>query len=864
MLSKLIIICFIIKLVSSRSFTIVVDTTDSMEIEINIIKANIASVLNVVRSIPDIENYVIVPFNDPDVGIPIVSESPDIFLNSIYTISTSGGTDCPENSLAGIRKGLEVSKDESHIFVFTDAFAKDYNDIDAIKYLCQTRRSKVIIFLSGFCRSNETSLETYKSVAEYCSGVILQLNPARFRESFRYMKEIVPVEWNNILTLTPSNITDPQLFSVENYTTDVMITITGEHPSITIKGYRSEETVEYEVIVHSDYDMVIRVKAKVGLYTAVINCRPCSAKLYKRNKLPFQYGFSTRLAKDIRETTDKPLPDTTSYIIISIPANIRVISIKVELIFFDNSEIKSLSVKQFIHNPGFYFTNIYMNSKRTFRITIHVLSGSSSRITGSTGILQPQKLDAVATSKKPSIEMIDSKILLDFDANVTIPAKIKGYPKPDIWWENNDGERLKSETILLEIPYVYMSYVTVYNIMANTTIYCKSRNSEGEESQAIELFVNRSATLEVLRTPDNETFEYGTEGKLYCEISAYPEAIITWYHNDTVIDSNNFDNLQIVLEDNALLIKNMSFDNVGEYKCLVSNTVETKCFTATVQISGLEFPQVAFNNSEIILQPTDIIDIECWILEGKPEPAVSWTYKSDDDFEFNTIPDGVDVVGRKLRFSHVNKKNEGTYKCEAKNILGTDSKELSVKLQYAPVIKSTGEDTLTVRETKLVELQCEVDAIPAAEVRWETSQDDVIVPSNPRHTTDDYHTLRFVALMEDSGNYYCIAENKLGRAQKTVRVNVLVPPYIRPEAPIMDVRTGETAMLVCNVQTGNPAPMTRWEFLAPDSTNTVLQRGNATNTLVLYNVNKNNEGYYVCIAYNNVGTDRIKTYLRVY
>ncbi|XP_059046687.1 hemicentin-1-like [Achroia grisella] len=860
MYSKLIVIYSLLTLVYSKSFTIVIDTTDSMEIELNILKANIPRVVNAIQGVSDIENYVIVPFNDPDVGVPVISDSPDAFLRSIYGITTSGGTDCPENPLAGIRKALEVSKKESHIFVFTDAFAKNYDDIDAITYLCRTKRSKVVIFLSGFCHSNDTSLETYKSITEFCSGVILQLQPWKFRESFKYMKEIVPIEWNNVVSLLPSNFAEPPTFTVESYTTDVMITITGEHTSIMIKELHTKEVVEYEIIVHSDTDMVIRVKAEVGMYTANIHCRICTAKLFKRNQLPFQYGFSTRVAKDMRETTGTPLPDAPNYIIISIPANIRITSIKVELNFLDDTQSETLSVEQIMNCPGYYYTNIYVDSKQTFKISILVLSEKIS-ITGSTGVLQPQKFVTTPTPRKPSIEIINYNTLLEFGSNTTISARINGYPKPNTWWENYNGEMLRSETILLEIPYVYITYVTVYNVMSNTTIYCKTRSLEGEDSQAVEIFVNRTATLEVLRTPDNEIFEYGAEGRLYCEISAYPEAIITWYHNDTIIDSNN---RQIVLEDNAILIKNMNLENVGEYKCTVSNTVETKCFKATVEISGLEVPKIDLNDSDILLKPGERLEIECRLLKGIPEPVISWMYKSNDDFYFGATPLGVIVEENKIKFSSVSKELEGVYKCLAKNIIGEDTKELIAKVKYAPIIVNSDDDTLTVKETKLVQLQCEVDAIPPARVRWEMSQGDVIVPFNSRHDTDNQNTHRFRALTEDSGNYHCIAENELGRAEKTVKVNVLVPPYIRPEAATIDVGTGDSAMLACNVQHGNPAPKTKWEFIPSGSTNIVLQRGNLNNTLVLRNVNKTNEGYYICIAYNDVGSDSIKIYVRVH
>lgn len=47
-----------------------------------------------------------------------------------------------------------------------------------------------------------------------------------------------------------------------------------------------------------------------------------------------------------------------------------------------------------------------------------------------------------------------------------------------------------------------------------------------------------------------------------------------------------------------------------------------------------------------------------------------------------------------------------------------------------------------MREGDIVQLMCEVEAIPKAMVRWEMSQDDVIVPLGERHRINDWHTLQ--------------------------------------------------------------------------------------------------------------------------
>lgn len=81
------------------------------------------------------------------------------------------------------------------------------------------------------------------------------------------------------------------------------------------------------------------------------------------------------------------------------------------------------------------------------------------------------------------------------------------------------------------------------------------------------------------------TIKYGDEGKLFCEVDAYPDAEVKWYHNDTLIEET--DNIHVVPDQHMLSIDNMNIENTGEYKCEVANNVETRTFLANVYISGL-------------------------------------------------------------------------------------------------------------------------------------------------------------------------------------------------------------------------------------------------------------------------------------
>ncbi|PZC81286.1 hypothetical protein B5X24_HaOG212898 [Helicoverpa armigera] len=521
-----------------------------------------------------------------------------------------------------------------------------------------------------------------------------------------------------------------------------------------------------------------------------------------------------------------------------------------------NEEKKSLEIQETVTN-GIYLANTFIEPDKSFRIWI---KGSDTttfqEINTSSENIFPQKATATdPTWTKPhSILLETDPVTVDFGTNATFACKVTGYPKPNIVWEDSDGNILPSENELLEIPSLYISYVSLENATVNTTIYCKAKNSKGEDSQSINVYVHRPYTFEVIQTPEDQTIEYGSEGKLYCEVSAYPPAEVKWSYNNSAILP--FDDVQIDPETNALWIKNMTTKNVGEYKCDVTNEANKRTFTATVSISGIEAPEVVVDRENVTLRLGETSYLECRIIKGKPIPTITWQYLPYHGYDYWNVPEGTEVTDDgKLKIISAANAHFGKYKCAANNILGTSDSVILVQIQYPPSILDPETTTLTVKEEDDVVLPCKVKASPEATVHWEIPH-EVILDS--RHYTDQHHNHRFRALWKDSGKYECIAENDVGVARKTITVDVLVAPYIEgPSHKTVVARNGDNLVLNCNVQYGNPVPSTKWQFIAPDSTIKVLSRNRPSRPLHLNNVKYTNEGSYLCIADNSIGTTNV-------
>ncbi|XP_015277988.1 PREDICTED: von Willebrand factor A domain-containing protein 7 [Gekko japonicus] len=138
------------------SLTFAIDTTGSMSDDIQQVKEVSIKLLRKYSGSPDAPyNFILVPFNDPDVGPVHVTQDVDAFESFISGLTVYGGGDCPEMSLTGLKLALHESMPRSKIFIFTDAGAKDASLLDEIKVLIDSSGSEVNSALTGYCSSRK-------------------------------------------------------------------------------------------------------------------------------------------------------------------------------------------------------------------------------------------------------------------------------------------------------------------------------------------------------------------------------------------------------------------------------------------------------------------------------------------------------------------------------------------------------------------------------------------------------------------------------------------------------------------------------------------------------------------------------------
>ncbi|XP_063147331.1 von Willebrand factor A domain-containing protein 7-like [Candoia aspera] len=220
------------------SLTFVIDTTSSMAEDIAQVKVDCLKILRNYSTSPDApHNYILVPFNDPDVGPVHKTQKVDVFESYISSLSVNGGGDCPEMSLSGLKLALEESLPRSQIYSFTDAGAKDEFLKDDIKRLCETTGSTTHFILTDYCApttrrglakrnagaSRRHYDNIYEELASFSDGYYVQTTRNRLSE----VLGIVEMSMNAALVKIAHDYVDGSEFSfpVDESLSEISISI---------------------------------------------------------------------------------------------------------------------------------------------------------------------------------------------------------------------------------------------------------------------------------------------------------------------------------------------------------------------------------------------------------------------------------------------------------------------------------------------------------------------------------------------------------------------------------------------------------------------------------------------------------------
>ncbi|CAG4960700.1 unnamed protein product [Colias eurytheme] len=448
--------------------------------------------------------------------------------------------------------------------------------------------------------------------------------------------------------------------------------------------------------------------------------------------------------------------------------------------------------------------------------------------------------------------LINPEVKIEGSRNITVlngttvlvNCIVRAKPEPEIVWYR-DNEKYIDQNITKISNNTYKSTLILDSTKENIngTYFCSGENSEGTDKDNITVRVRRKMTL--LEGFADQSVELYSKVELPCKIDSYPLPTISWYHNSTrIINSTK------MAENSTIYIEIVDFDDLGMYSCVADNSYEVLVVNATLSVHGLEAPVISKETTKKISQEGKSIILTCSLLKGKPEPKITWRYKSHNSSDFTNLTSDVSVIDNKIMISNVSIDSEGIYRCVAENIIGRDEYYIELVVQYAPKLLYPEEkNDLQVKVGNSLKLSCNVTGSPKPVVVW-TKNDQPIVFSRNIHLSEDNDLIIANVSQYETGVFACKAVSSLGSVARNFTLNVYEAPTIySTNNQELELLEGQLVELPCSAR-GVPNPAVWWQHNGNNITNRIY----VDEYGIRFVANLTDFGNYSCIASNDHGT----------
>uniref|UniRef100_A0ABM0MKZ6 Hemicentin-1-like n=1 Tax=Saccoglossus kowalevskii TaxID=10224 RepID=A0ABM0MKZ6_SACKO len=216
-----------------------------------------------------------------------------------------------------------------------------------------------------------------------------------------------------------------------------------------------------------------------------------------------------------------------------------------------------------------------------------------------------------------------------------------------------------------------------------------------------------------------------------------------------------------------------------------------------------------------------------------------------------------------LRILDIELSDSGIYVCSASNIHGTVTAAVRLNVQVAPSFV-TEPVSHTVEAGSPVTMTCTVTGVPDPYVTWLTPNNVVYeVPSgemNGISVSSDGIFYINNANINDAGVYTCTATNAVGTVYTTATLDVLSMPTFTYSQENQRVNEGTSILLKCRAD-GNPKPTMSWFYNGIQLETNAQYDVYFSGDLRIHNIEKTQDGIYVCRAENTMGSIQHAVYI---
>ncbi|GLV32173.1 neuromusculin [Carabus blaptoides fortunei] len=327
------------------------------------------------------------------------------------------------------------------------------------------------------------------------------------------------------------------------------------------------------------------------------------------------------------------------------------------------------------------------------------------------------------------------------------------------------------------------------------TLTCEAENKVLKEQ--MERPLHQKLKLEVLYppivtvSPENVTVNESQDVTFLCSYVANPAKLlsVSWYKNDQILTLNEEHYEGGTVDNPPLIIKNVTRDDMGDYHCVLKNSVGSQASWNYAGLNVLFKPVVELRMvPSNIVKALDRINVTmfCDVASGNPDTLLRVRWYMNEDIlkelpdenctnDINSDRTFCDLDPSRLLLEDVAIDFAGNYSCSGMNEAGWGpvSDETELIVYYPPSQALVRYEPSRVIKKSSVTLYCSVDDPGKPEnTQYMWLRGNHVV----RNATNAKWTIPQVTFEADS-NFTCIAYNEGGQSPPgTVNIEVLAPP----------------------------------------------------------------------------------------
>ncbi|RLV86576.1 hypothetical protein DV515_00015903, partial [Chloebia gouldiae] len=308
-----------------------------------------------------------------------------------------------------------------------------------------------------------------------------------------------------------------------------------------------------------------------------------------------------------------------------------------------------------------------------------------------------------------------------------------------------------------------------------------------------------------------------------CEAKGNPVPTFSWTRNGKFFNVAKDPKVSMRRRSGTLVIDFHSGgrpdDYEGEYQCFARNDYGT-ALSSKIHLQVSKSPLWPKEKVDVIeVDEGAPLSLQCNPPPGLPEPVIFWMSSSmepipqdkrvsqghNGDLYFSNVlaQDALTDYSCNARFHFTHTiQQKNPYTLKVKTTRGITETTPSFMYPYG-----TSSSQMVLRGVDLL-LECIASGVPAPDIMWYKKGGELPVGKTKLENFNKALRISNVS-EEDSGEYFCLASNKMGSIRHTISVRVKAAPYWLDEPENLILAPGEDGRLVCRAN-GNPKPSIQW------------------------------------------------------